>query len=102
MKQMKKSQLPSPSLYRTCCKCPALEVCPPTCNMGIALWNAQIASKQRRARSDVRSITGPERDGNPVRMRETCMTPVKLAPLRGLGPPAVLEGPNHIAQFVEL
>ena len=29
----------------------ALEVCPPTCDMGIPIWNDRIVSKQRLARA---------------------------------------------------
>ena len=73
----------------------ALEVCPPTCDMGIPIWNDRIASKQLPAqRLRMAAITGLQRDGNPVRMRQTCMTLVKRAAFQGLGPPAAVELPT--------
>lgn len=76
----------------------ALEVCPPTCEMGIPIWSDQIASKQVPVlRHRMAAITGLERDGNPARMRRTLHDPSQRIWSTSGG--RVADG---IAQFVEL
>jgi hypothetical protein len=51
-------------------------------------------SKDPRERLRMAAITGLERDGHHVRMRQTCMNPVKREALLGFGQPAAVELPS--------